>query len=145
MPIKNYTTAIKTEKTLAEIHKRLTAAGARAILSDYDEDQVLTSISFRVPTPIGLMSFQLPANIDKTHAVLVRQRVQPKFRSKEQAARVAWRILKDWLDAQLALIETEMVTVDQVFLPYDQTNTGETVYEKLIESGSGILLLTGGD
>ena len=35
----------------------------------------------------------------------------------QQANRTAWRIIKEWILAQMALIETEMVSVEEVFLP----------------------------
>ena len=46
-----------------------------------------------------------------------------------QAERIAWRILQDWTMAQMAILETEMVAMDQVFLPYMVNSAGETVYE----------------
>ena len=58
-----------------------------------------------------------------------RQKIEAKLKTLEQAQRVAWRIVKDWLEAQLAIIETEMVTLDQVMLPYMQGDNGQTVYE----------------
>ena len=33
----------------------------------------------------------------------------------QQANRTAWRIIREWILAQMALIETEMVTVEEVF------------------------------
>lgn len=51
----------------------------------------------------------------------------------EQAERVAWRILKDWTEAQMALLDIEMVRFEEIFLPYIETNTGQTVYERLEE------------
>jgi hypothetical protein len=40
--------------------------------------------------------------------------------------------LKDWVGAQMALIEIEMVQLEQVFLPYMVIDsTGTTVYERL--------------
>ena len=51
----------------------------------------------------------------------------------EHAERVAWRIVRDWLDAQLALIETQQATADQVLLPYRVLEGGRTVYEAVIE------------
>ena len=52
--------------------------------------------------------------------------------TEEQAEKVAWRILKDWVDAQMALIEIEMVKMEEVFLPYTIIdNFGTTVYERL--------------
>jgi hypothetical protein len=56
-----------------------------------------------------------------------------KERLQAQASRVAWRIIKDWVDAQLAIIETEMVTLEQVFLPYMQVKDNKTLYEVMIE------------
>ena len=50
-----------------------------------------------------------------------------------RSQRISWRILKDWIEAQLALIETEMVSLDQVLLPYMTTDTGHSVYEVLVE------------
>lgn len=35
-----------------------------------------------------------------------------------QAARVAWRIAKDWLEAQSALIDAQLATLDEVMMPY---------------------------
>ena len=51
--------------------------------------------------------------------------------TREQAERVAWRILKDWIEAQMALLDIEMVRFEEIFLPYIETNTGKTVFERL--------------
>jgi hypothetical protein len=44
---------------------------------------------------------------------------------------ITWRILKDWTEAQLALIETGMVSVEQIFLPFAQSENGETLFEAI--------------
>ena len=132
MSLLNYSTQIAVEKTITEISKSLAQAKAQAVLTEYDPDGVLTAISFRVMCPYGLMSFRLPANVDKIFAVITRdKRITPKLRTREQASRVAWRIVKDWLEAQLAMIRAEMVTIEQVFLPYAQNGAGVTLYEAL--------------
>lgn len=59
------------------------------------------------------------------------KRIPSRLRTREQASRVAWRVIKDWLEAQLAMIKAEMVTIDQVFLPYAQNEAGVTLYESL--------------
>ena len=41
----------------------------------------------------------------------------------------AWRNVRDWILAQMALVESCDVPVDQVFLPYLSDNTGRTLYE----------------
>lgn len=132
MSILNYTTTISVDKTVGEIQRMLAGARAQAVLTEYDPKGILTAISFRVNGPYGMMSFRLPANVDKVFAVVCRSTKIPRSnRTREQAARVSWRIIKDWLEAQLALIQAEMVTLEQVFLPYAQNGTGETVFETL--------------
>jgi hypothetical protein len=130
MPILNYTTQIAAEKTVMEIQTMLGKAKAQAVMSEYD-DGVVSAISFRIKTESGVMSFRLPANVQKIYQVLVRQKITPKLRTREQAARVAWRIVKDWLEAQLALVSAELADLEQVFLPYAQDETGATLYEVL--------------
>ena len=94
-----------------------------------------------INTPSGVMSFRLPANVDKVLECLKRESKVPKrLKIKEQASRVAWRILKDWIEAQMAIIEADCAELTQVFLPYAQNDQGVTVYEQ-IKSG-GFLKLT---
>jgi len=81
------------------------------------------------------MAFRLPANVEAVEAILTRQfkSGRSRFASREHATKVAWRILKDWVEAQLALLQTGMVTIEQAFLPYAQNANGQTVYEALVE------------
>ena len=51
----------------------------------------------------------------------------------EQAERVAWRILKDWVEVQMALLDMKMVQFEEIFMPYIEINNGQTLYEKLEE------------
>ena len=131
MGLLNYTTTVPAERTVAEIQSKLAKAGAHQILHEYESGTV-SALSFRINTKFGEMAFRLPANISAVEAVLRKGR-RPFKPMTEQAARVGWRILKDWVEAQLALIETGMVSVEQVFLPYAQNSAGQTVYEALLE------------
>lgn len=136
MAILNYTTQISAEKTASEIQIMLVKAKASAVLSEYGSDGVITHISFRIVTPHGLLTFRLPANIDGVFKALKDNNKVPRsLKTRPQASRVAWRIVKDWVAAQLAIIEAEMATLTQVFLPYAQTDNGETVYEKFLSGG----------
>ena|ERR1700728_3976505 len=135
MPIFNYTTTIPYQQSVNEIQTMLSKAKATAILQEYHEG-IVTHISFKINTPHGVMAFRLPANLEKVYAVLNKTpKVEPRYKTKEHAARVAWRIIKDWVKAQLAIIETEMVTLTQIFLPFAQDATGDTVYEKFEKNG----------
>lgn len=137
MPILNYTTQIKAEKTCGEIQQELAWGGAKAIMHEYDDDGVLVSLSFKIECHGMMLGFQLPANIGKIYTILQNDKDVPrKLRTYEQAGRVAWRIIKDWVEAQLALVEAEQAEMIEVFLPYVQDpKTGKTMYKTMLETG----------
>lgn len=142
MAILNYTTKMSVDVTIQQIQKILVRAKADAILCEY-EDSKPSSLTFRVQTPHGQLHIKLPAQVNGVFAAMRADKNIERSRcTPEQAARVAWRILKDWIEAQMAIIEAGMATLPQVFLPYAQTDSGETVYERF-ESG-GMLRITGG-
>ena len=80
-----------------------------------------------------MVSFRLPAQIDRIYVLLQRDNKVPRnLKTREQAARVAWRIIKDWIEAQLALVEAEQAEMVEVFLSYAQNPvTGKTLFEQL--------------
>ena len=136
MAILNYTTTIKAEKTAAEIQVKLAKAKAQAVLCEYDSDGVLCAMSFRVMTTQGMVSFRMPANTAGVLRALNRDpRVPKRLKTPEQAANVTWRVLKDWIEAQLAIVEAEMAELTEVFLPYAQGQGGQTVYEAMQAHG----------
>lgn len=126
MPILNYTTQISSFKTVAEIQQILVKHGAKRIVQDYDENGAISAVCFLINTLIGEQGVRLPANVDAVDKVLQRQKVKG---GREQAERVAWRIVKDWVEAQMAILESQMVTIDEVFLPYIINADGQTVYQ----------------
>lgn len=135
MPILNYTTSINAEKTVAEIQTKLAKAGAQSVLCEYDDDGIMSAISFKINTPNGSICYRLPSNKEGIYRKLTHDPNVPKrLRNYQQATRVAWRILKDWLEAQLAIIEAEMADIKEVFLPYAQNVEGKTLYEYLEET-----------
>jgi hypothetical protein len=138
MALLNYTTTIDPAKTLAEIERRLVAHGARGVVKLYDDRGRPESLVFAVPTAFGDCSFRLPANVEAVEATLRLQcrkgKVPPRLANREQADRVAWRILKDWVEAQMAIIESGMVTIDEVFLPYLLGRDDRTMYQVMREN-----------
>lgn len=143
MPLLNYTTSIAPQKTVMEIQVMLAKAGASAILADYDTDGNIVALSFRLRAEGQDISFKLPTAWQPVLETLKRQNVPRTLQTPEQALRVAWRITKDWVAAQLAIIETRMVTTAQVFLPYAITTSGQTVYEYIANNTH--LLIGSGD
>jgi hypothetical protein len=147
--ILNYTTEIPVERTIGEIEKLLAQSGADKILKEYDGKGGVTSISFRIETSHGSLPFRLPMNeaavmqvinnqTGEYHRVkrggMARNIPQRFYNDHEQARRVGWRIIKDWLEAQLALLFLQMVKVEEIFLPYMYNErTGKTMFQSLEE------------
>lgn len=126
MPLLNYTTKVDVFTTLGEIQKTLVKHGAKKIMQEYDDQNRIAALSFLVDTPSGPRGIQLPANVDAVHKVLTSQKVKC---DREQAERVAWRIVKDWVEAQMAILESEMVQMDEIFLPYMVNSAGQTFFQ----------------
>ena len=135
MPLLNYTTSVSVDRTLEEIGRILRTHGARQIVIDYQGDGNPVAMAFLVETAFGLRGFRLPANAEAIYGTLNRQKVPLRLKNREQAVRVAWRIVKDWLQAQMAIVESQMVTLDQVFLPYlTEGPNAPTLYEVLVKN-----------
>lgn len=135
MPILNYTTQVDTGKTITEIQKILAMSGALAVITQFDCG-VVVGISFRIGTSNGPINYQLPCEIDAVLKILRdNPKVPRRFVTRDQAARVGWRIIKDWIEAQLAIVQTKMALIDQVFLPYAITNNGQPLYARIQTSG----------
>lgn len=132
MALLNYSTAVPVEKTVNEIQKVLSKAGASSVATDYEKGAP-TAIRFVIDTRFGPREFRLPANISPVTEALLEQynyrEIPKRYATAEQGAKVGWRIIKNWVEAQLAIIETEMVSLDEIMFPYMLTPTGETVYE----------------
>lgn len=133
MALLNYTTTVSAERTAGQIIAKLAKAGASQVLTDYTDGHP-TGLAFALPTPTGLRRYRLPVDVVAVFRVLEKQRDVPaRYSTPDQAERVAWRIMKDWIEAQLAIIETQMVTLDQVFLPYMLMGGERTVYDLFLE------------
>lgn len=136
MALLNYSTTVDAYKTVAEIEQMLVKHGAKSIMKSYEGEDV-TSLSFLIDTGNGNIPVKLPVRLDDVLQVLTEQKkAHPKANIKatrEQANRVAWRILKDWIEVQMALLDMQMVKFEEIFLSYIETADGKTVYEKLEE------------
>jgi len=129
MPILNYTTSISAEKTAGEVNRILAKSRVASTSTHYDATGQPEGVSFVLNTPHGPREFRLPVNVDGVHAIMKADRsLTPKMRERDHAAKVAWRIAKDWVEVQLALVAAGMVTIDEVMLPYLLTPNGNTVY-----------------
>ena len=130
MPILNYTTSIDSIKTIGEITKALVKRGANKIVTDY-EGSIPIALTFQIIHKGKSIFFAMPANIDGVYGCLKKQNIANKYKTKEQASRTSWRIIKVWIDAQMAIIDSEIVDIAQVFLPYAICKSGNILYDEL--------------
>lgn len=143
MPILNYTTTISSAKTAGEVQAMLGAHGANRVTSEYEGGRV-AGVGFTLVTEFGPREFRMPIRADGVLAAMKADKKIPSSKSTpEQAERVAWRIGKDWLEAQIALVDAGMASVDEIMMPYMLTGDGRTAFEgyaahqRAIETGEG--------
>lgn len=137
--IANKSTTVPPEKSVSEIQQMLVAARASAIMVDYEQGEPV-SISFKIHRSNTTLSFQLPCNWQGTLAAMQRARLPKSMLIPSHAKRVAWRILRDWLRAQLSLIESGATTMEEVMLPWCLIAAGQTVASKMLTGPSPLLL-----
>lgn len=144
----NYTTTIPASKTISEMQTLLAKAGADSIAIHYIEGAA-SGLTFSLRTKYGPQLFTLPVDVPAVQKVLGDQRpasmAKAKFYSVEHAERVAWRISKAWLEAQLALVAVQMATMDQVMLPYMHVGPNLTMYAAYQEKQDVLALTNGAD
>jgi hypothetical protein len=135
MPILNYTTNVPAAKTVGEIVTMLAKAGAEEILSEYHKGTTRPKgIRFKLDTSEhGGQIYRLPVNPEGVFQAMVENSKIPRsLKNQEQAERVAWRIAKDWIESQLALVEAGNARMAEAFMPYMLVGGGgRTLYEML--------------
>ncbi len=139
MAILNYTTKVSPEKTLYEIQNILRKAGASKVSVDY-KDQIPVAVTFCLALNGNTTPFLLPCNFKGVLKAMQNDlKVSRSKATEERAQWVSWRILKDWIEAQLAIVEAHMAEMSEVFLPYAITKDGTTVYQAIKSGGMKLL------
>ena len=149
MPLKNYTSSIAASRSISFIENKLASCGAQQIMKSYDDRQMVKSICFVIPVDGNNMPFMLEAQVAECEKVLegmLTQRARPETRKKipAQAERTAWKILADWVEAQMARIELSQVDFMQMFMHclFDESKN-QTLYQILKSKGFQKLLPAG--
>lgn len=123
-------TRVSYEKTVIEIQQHLVKAGAKKITFDYDEAELPCAITFSYPHKNGLMFFSLPVRFNGMEKIM-RQQGGWTRGGEMQPINTGWRIMKDWILAQLALVQAEIAELPEIFLPYAVMPNGETMWENI--------------
>jgi hypothetical protein len=143
--LKNYTSAVTAGRSIAWIEEKLAAHKATKIMKEYTPDGKVASITFAINLNGQELPFKLPARIKECEKILRESVRRPRKdtlkRIDEQAERTAWKIIADWIDAQMAMIDLSQVDFTEVFLPYVfNPVTHKTLYEQFKDNGFKRLL-----
>lgn len=147
-PLFMESTQIGAGKTAAEIQSFLVQAGARQVLTVYDDKREISGLHFTIEVNGAPAPFELPVRVDPIFKILNGRRQNGgqfsrgtmAAQDRERAKRVAWRQLYRWVQAQLALIDCGMVAAAEVFMPYLQVAPNETLYQRAVAGGIQKLL-----
>jgi hypothetical protein len=140
MALKNTYTTQSVDNMLKDIQKALIRVKAIGMNYRFNDQGRIDGLSFGLKIRDRVIGFTLPINTEKVKLVLKREG-NTRYTNDDYVYRVSWACMRDWVIAQMALIETEMAEPLQVFLPYAQDGSGKTVFEKVVD---GNLLLDSG-
>ena len=142
MAIKNYTTEVPANRSINEIQESLIKHGAQGILQEYEKGTgKIAALKFILELHGKKVGFALPVQWQRFQEVLKQQNIK-RYSDDDYVYRVAWRCIRDWVLAQMALYETEIVELPQIFLPFATDKTGKTLYESVTDGN--LLLGSGG-
>ena len=139
MSLLNYSTKIEPAQTIGEIQQMLLPYNVSGVLTEFDGRQV-KAMSFRINLNGQDVGFRMPCNWRGVLEILKNDPKCPRqLRTEEQAIKVAWRIIQTWIKGQLAMVEVNMVTLPQVFLPYAIMKDGQTLSEHVTQNPQFLL------
>ena len=130
MSLKN--TYSKSTASFDKIQNLLATHGAKRVLFDYDVTGRITALAFILELNGNDFPFKMPARIENVEKILYRRSYPHLTQAqKDQAYKTAWANIRDWLDAQMALVDTQMVKTEEVFMPYLVVRGEQTLFETL--------------
>lgn len=133
MAILNYTTTVSAEKTIGEIYQILLKAKAKEIGFENDDDGDTVAIKFMIVFLENPLWFRLAPNYKGVLEAMRRDKVQNNFCNPRQAFNVSWRIMKDAIEAQMAIVQSNQGQIAEVFLPY-AFDGQQTVFQAFTEN-----------
>lgn len=130
--IKNYTS--NSKNSFDVIQKCLAQHGAQKLMFDYNNSGEVVALSFALQIDGRIIGFKLPARIDQVELVMKGVKRKNGGTLHEQAYRTGWANIRDWVTAQLALVDTQMARPEEVFLPYMTNKNGKTLFESIADN-----------
>lgn len=145
--IKNYTSTVQSSRSVQYIEDKLVRHGAKNIMKFYKEGK-LDGIAFIIfINGKGDIPFRVPARIEKVYEIFkasIRRPNKNTYKNLlDQAERTAWKLLSDWVDVQMSLVELEQVEFLEVFLPFVYDPAKEQTFFEKIKDGQFKMLTAG--
>jgi hypothetical protein len=166
MFLKNYTSNVPVSETIHNIEKVLIRCGVSGIEKQYGPEMAVIAVVFHIHPDPKAPRFTIRLPVDKERALealwadyIGDDKVEPdgkgdfrfaswqcKKRKKradfaQQAERTAWKIIQDWVEVQMSMIQTRQADFVEVFMPYLYDGK-QSLYQRAISAGGvGSLLL----
>jgi len=145
MTIKNYTSGVPVDRTIARIEQLLADAGAKAIGKNYESGK-LHSLTFQIEINGRDVLVRLPAKPQQVYEAMRKEISRPRRgtleKLQDQAMRTAWKIQQEWLEIELTNIKLNQKEPLEVFLPFVWDGR-QTYYTALKETKFKALLTNG--
>lgn len=133
--IPNFSTSVDVDKTVSEIQRMLSASRwITSVTYTYRKsDNGVDGLSFVTDTSIGSRRFVLSPAVAQVEIALGNQwrdgLIGRKYTTTEQAERVAWRLLRDWIELLLAYVRIGLFSFEDAMMSQMvvDDDTGQTV------------------
>lgn len=161
MFLKNYSSNVPVSQSIARIEHVLLRCGVTSIEKEYApgaESAKIVALTFKLQIPKGpLVQIRLPANeeaaiqalwvdyagadISSNGQYCYGRKSKQRKEFIEQGTRTAWKIMQDWIEVQMSMIQLKQAELLQVFLPYCWD--GESTFYNRMRDGGFTPLLGG--
>lgn len=161
MFLKNYTSEVPSGTTIQRIVGILVKIGVAQIAMDYGLNGEIVGLTFAAHIEGRIVPIKLPVDVGACQEALWRDYVgsdrayktsdlkdelvsngnKRKRRSqfRDQAERTAWKLMQDWIEVQISMVQLKQADVLQVFLPY-AWDGGQSFYHRLKAGGFAALM-----
>lgn len=131
MAIKNFSSKVKPSSSMGQIQQVLSEHGAKKVSIDYDNRKPI-AVSFIMSVDGVDVNFRLQVDvIGLLQAMKKDKGIRRGYCNEAQAERTAWKNKLEWLQLQMAEIETNQARIEQLLLGYAVTKRGTTLFDEL--------------
>lgn len=128
-------TAVPADKTRGQVCALIAQFPGITEISQQLDDGKVVGFKFTMSADQRILIFQLPVRTSRVVKQLMdRRKTQPYDDEipgiEKKGERIAWRQTMRWLEAQLAMVDTGLADVAEVFMPYVLGIDGTTFYER---------------